>query len=101
MKTQHFINALLTPVVAGTQVANFNVSVSVAAEYGCNETCYEAFSEGIAKDFAELGALYNESFYATAKNFSNSVPGDILKWQSIDPKDFAGSVAPGISAYRI
>jgi fermentation-respiration switch protein FrsA (DUF1100 family) len=101
MKTQHFINALLPPVVAGTQVANFNVSASIAAQYGCNGTCYEAFSTGIAEDFAEFGALYNESFYATARNFSNSVPGDILKWQSIDPKDFAGSVPPGISAYRI
>ncbi|KAJ4382552.1 hypothetical protein N0V86_001774 [Didymella sp. IMI 355093] len=101
MKIQFLINALLTPAVAGTQVANFNVSTSVAAQYGCNGSCYEAFSEGIAEDFAEFGAIYNESFYATAKNFSSSAPGDILKFQPIDPKVFTGTVPPGISAFRI
>lgn len=100
MKLQIILNTLLVPAVAGTQVANFNVSAKVAAEYGCNGTCYEAFSAGIAEDYAEFGALYNNSFYATAKNFSGSAPGDLLKYQPIHPKDLKGSVPKGITAYR-
>lgn len=101
MRLQLFINAILAPVATSTQVANFNVSPSVAAEYGCNGTCYKAFSAGIAEDFAEFGALYNESFYETAKNFSCSAPGDLLKYQPINPQTIAGSVPKGITAYRI
>ncbi|KAF1925373.1 alpha/beta-hydrolase [Didymella exigua CBS 183.55] len=101
MKTQVLLNTFLAPVVAGTQVANFNVSASIAAQYGCNDTCYEAFSAGIARDFAEFGAVYDVDFYATAKNFSSSAPGDILKFEPINSKDLTGSVPPGISAYRI
>ena len=101
MRLQLFINAILAPVATSTQVANFNVSPSVAAEYGCNDTCYKAFSAGIAEDFAEFGALYNESFYETAKNFSCSAPGDLLKYQPINPQTIAGSVPKGITAYRI
>lgn len=101
MRTQLFLNALISPAVTGTQVANFNVTANVAALYGCNSTCYEAFSKGIANDFAEFGALYNENFYTAADNFSSSAPGDMLKYQPIDPKDLTGSIPPGISAYRI
>ncbi|KAF3001853.1 hypothetical protein E8E13_004454 [Curvularia kusanoi] len=100
MKPQFLINALLPSLVTSRQVANFNVSANVAAQYGCNGTCYDAFSAGVAEDFAEFGALYNESFYATAKNFSGSAPGDLLKYQPIDPEAIAGSVPKGITAYR-
>ncbi|KAJ4986010.1 hypothetical protein SVAN01_08488 [Stagonosporopsis vannaccii] len=101
MRSQTLLTALLGSTVIGSQVANFNISASNAAQYGCNATCYEAFSAGLAEDFAEFGALYDESFYATAKNFTGSLPGDILKTQPINPEDYSGSVPKGIAAYRI
>lgn len=101
MRSQFLFSTIATSAVTGSQVANFNVSATVAAQYGCNATCYEAFSAGIAADFAEFGALYDESFYATATNFSGSVPGDVLKFQPIDPAELSGSVPMGVSAYRI
>ena len=101
MKSQLLLNAVLSPAVAGSQVANLNVSASVAAQYGCNATCYEAFSAGLASDAAEFGALYNEGFYSTATNFSNSLPGDVLKFEPVDPAEISGSVPAGTTAYRI
>lgn len=100
MRSQILMSALLSSTVTGSQVANFNISAITAAQYGCNATCYESFSAGLAEDFAEFGSLYNEGFYATAKNFTKSVPGDILKFEPINPEDFSGSLPKGITAYR-
>lgn len=78
-----------------------NVLACTTAQYACTTTCYKAFSASIAEDLAELGASHNESFYATAKNFTGSVPGDILKFGLIELKELSGSVPEGITAYQI
>jgi len=77
MRSQALICALLSLTVISSQVANLNVSACTAAQYACNATCYKAFTAGIAEDLSDFGALYHESFYVTAKNFTGSVPGDI------------------------
>ncbi|CAN9148270.1 unnamed protein product [Alternaria alternata] len=77
-----------------------NVSATVAAQYDCNTTCYAAFRTAISTDATNYGNLYDEDFYATASNFSTSIPGDILKYQPIDPKDLSDSVPLGATAYR-
>ncbi|KAF2624451.1 hypothetical protein BU25DRAFT_442095 [Macroventuria anomochaeta] len=94
-------SARLWLAVTSSQVANLNISANVASEYGCNATCYKALSAGLAIDAAAYGALYNEDFYATADNFSASVPGDILKFQPINSDDLSGSVPKGTTAYRL
>lgn len=84
------------------QAANFNVSTSTAAQYGCKGDCYTVFTQGLLADQALYGVQYNASFYATASNFSNSTssPGDLLKFSPIDPSLLSG-VPPGITAYRM
>ncbi|KAL1793895.1 hypothetical protein ACET3X_007316 [Alternaria dauci] len=101
MKSHVLLGILLPSIVTATQVANFNVSASVAADYDCKDTCYKAFSAGLAIDAAAYGSLYDDNFYATAKNFSSSAPGDILKFQPVNPGELSSSVPKGTTAYRL
>jgi hypothetical protein len=82
-----------------SQAANFNISETVAAKYGGNSTCYTNFQEGLASGQSFFGALYDEDFYATASTFSTSLPGDILKFKSINVTTL-NSVPDGMTAYR-
>lgn len=82
-----------------SQAANFNISESVAAQYGCNSTCYTNFQEGLALDQVAYGSLYDEEFYATTDNFSTSVPGDLLKFAPINASTLS-DIPAGITAYR-
>lgn len=101
MKPQlFFLLAILSPAIVAKQVANLNISSADAAQYGCENTCYETFSAGLAEDNEVIGGLYDEDFYATAANFSGSVPGDILKVQRIDPQKFSDKIPEGTTAYR-
>lgn len=83
----------------GIQAANFNVSEAVAAQYGCTGDCYTAFSAGLAEDALLFGAQYNEDFYRTASNFSTSAPGDLLKFEPIDPTTLS-DIPGGTTVYR-
>ncbi|KAJ5865419.1 uncharacterized protein N7529_007335 [Penicillium soppii] len=89
----------LMPSIQAIQVANFNVSEYIASKYGCDSTCYETFREGIAVDRASYGAIYDAGFYETAHNFSNSMPGDALKLESVNAT-LLHDIPKGVTAYR-
>lgn len=92
--------ALLGPLGSlATQIANFNVTEEVAATYGCDAACYAYFSYGLSWDQNYFGNGFDEDFYATASNFSTSDPGDVLKFQPIDP-DTLSDIPEGTTAYR-
>jgi hypothetical protein len=89
----------LIPSIQAIQVANFNVSENIASKYGCDSTCYSNFQEGIAVDSASYGAIYDAGFYETARNFSNSKPGDALKLESVNAT-LLHDIPKGVTAYR-
>ncbi|KAI4595691.1 hypothetical protein KJ359_006681 [Pestalotiopsis sp. 9143b] len=100
--TLKFLPALLGlfPLAShASQAANFNISESVAAQYGRNSTCYTNFQEGLAADQSAYGSLYDEEFYATADNFSTSLPGDLLKFAPINASTLS-DIPAGMTAYR-
>ncbi|KAF7531122.1 hypothetical protein G7054_g9170 [Neopestalotiopsis clavispora] len=91
--------ATASQVANAVQVANFNVSAETALDYGCDAACYEYFSYGLEYDAVYFGSLYDEDFYATADNFSTSSPGDLLKFQPIDPANLS-EIPDGTTSYR-
>ncbi|KAF5637166.1 prolyl aminopeptidase (secreted) [Fusarium sp. NRRL 52700] len=102
---QSFLLALalhmLSSVLAAAGASNFDVSADVASTYGCGPECYQILQ--VANQLDRSGVFtppgFDFDFYATAKNFSGSAPGDLLKLQPLDPKPL--DIADGITAYRI
>ncbi|OGM48462.1 hypothetical protein ABOM_003412 [Aspergillus bombycis] len=78
--------------------ANFNLSTATLETYGCDTTCQAVFDYAQAEDRTLFGTDFEFGFYATASNFSRSQPGDLLKFEAIDPNDL--DVISGMSAYR-
>ncbi|KAJ8118476.1 hypothetical protein OPT61_g565 [Boeremia exigua] len=79
--------------------SNFPVSPDLAAQYACGNTCQENIQAASAKDLEDFDMSFDFEFYATAKNFSGSRPGDVLKLQPVDPK--LTGIPAGIAAYRL
>ncbi|EAW20397.1 alpha/beta hydrolase family protein [Aspergillus fischeri NRRL 181] len=81
------------------QASNFPVSPEVAAQYGCGKTCQESLNQTNSKDLDDFDTPFDFDFYATANNFSNSKPGDLLKLHPVDPDllDLPG----GVATYKI
>ncbi|KUM57446.1 hypothetical protein ACN42_g9742 [Penicillium freii] len=90
---------VLLPSTLAIQVANLNVSESVASKYGCDLTCYKNFQEGLSEDIASYGAIYDASFYETAHNFSTSKPGDALKLEPVNAT-LLHDIPKGTTAYK-
>ncbi|KAL4918119.1 Alpha/Beta hydrolase protein [Aspergillus aurantiobrunneus] len=88
-------------VAAGTteQASNFPVSPEVAAQYGCGKTCQESLNQANSKDLGDFNTPFDFDFYATANNFSNSKPGDLLKLSPVDTDLL--DVPAGIATYKI
>lgn len=80
------------------QVANFNVTQATAASFGCGDACFEVLQSTVAYDREYVGADFDTEFYATAANFSTAKPGDLLKFQALDPANL--TTLSGVSAYR-
>lgn len=78
--------------------ANFNASTSTLTSLGCDTACQRVFSEGQKKDVEMFGTDFDFDFYATARNFSSSKPGDLLKFQPLNGSSL--SVIKGLTAYR-
>ncbi|KAF7596470.1 hypothetical protein BBP40_001342 [Aspergillus hancockii] len=85
-------------LAAARAAANLNVSATTLETYGCDATCQAVFNSAQAKDRELFGTDFEFGFYATASNFSSSQPGDLLKFEAINPSDL--DVITGISAYR-
>lgn len=80
------------------QAANFNASASTLASLGCDAVCQRAFNAGREADVEQFGTDFDFDFYATARNFSSSMPGDLLKFEPLNGSSL--DVVYGLSAYR-
>ena len=99
MLTLTILLGLAAPsLTAAKAAANFNLSTTTLETYGCDATCQEVFNYAQAEDRTLFGTDFEFGFYATASNFSRSQPGDLLKFEAIDPDDL--DVLSGMSAYR-
>lgn len=78
--------------------ANFNASTSTLESLGCDAACQHAFANGQKQDVEMFGTDFDFDFYATARNFSLSKPGDLLKFQPLNGSSL--DVINGLSAYR-
>lgn len=78
--------------------ANLNASTGTLASLGCDAACQHAFYAGQKADIEMFGTDFDFDFYATARNFSSSKPGDLLKFQPLNASSL--SVINGFSAYR-
>ncbi|KAH8705785.1 Alpha/Beta hydrolase protein [Talaromyces proteolyticus] len=93
-----FLASMARAWMATGQASNFNVSEEVALTYGCNETCQKVLSLTNAADLKTLGTAFDFDFYATADNFSASVPGDLLKLGAINSSNL--DVPAGMTTFR-
>ena len=69
-------------------------------KYGCEEECQENLRQGMKADreiFREYPFDYD--FYATASNFSDAKPGDVLKFEPFNVSTL--SIPPDLTAYKI
>lgn len=83
---------------AANLAANFKASASTLASLGCDTTCQQNFQEGQQKDVEKFGNDFDFQFYNTARNFSDSKPGDILKFQALNGSSL--NSVNGLAAYR-
>ncbi|KAF2629490.1 alpha/beta-hydrolase [Macroventuria anomochaeta] len=93
-----FLIAVAVYASTPDRASNFPVSPDVAAQYECGSTCQENIQAASATDLEDFDMPFDFDFYTTAKNFSGSKPGDILKLQPVDPK--LAKFPAGIAAYR-
>ncbi|KAJ3498909.1 hypothetical protein NLG97_g762 [Lecanicillium saksenae] len=93
-------SSLLYLGAVATQVANFNISREAAEAHDCGAVCQKRLDLTIPADVTAVGRDFDVDFYATAANFSrtSSTPGDVLKFEGIDPKTL--SIDGGAAAYR-
>lgn len=77
-----------------------NFTAAEVKPYDCGEKCQENIRQGFKKD-RELfqGYPFDYEFYATACNFSNAEPGDVLKLQPYNVSTL--SIAPSLTAYKM
>lgn len=86
------------------QGSNFDITPEFAISHGCNQKCQAALREANEEDLAEFGHDFNFAFYETSRNFISSKPGDLLKFDQIDPRTLhirRGNRFYRIEAYRM
>ena len=88
----------LTRATNPGQASNFDVDPAVADNYACGSACQANLKQTNAGDLEIFGTSFDFDFYATAKNFSTSRAGDLLKIQPISTSDL--SVPPGVAVYK-
>lgn len=84
--------------VSAELACNFNVSSTFANANGCGDQCQATLIQANAADHAEVGNDFDFAFYDTAKNFTGSKAGDLLKLQPLDPGPL--NIRAGTTVYR-
>lgn len=84
----------------GARPNDKNFTAAEVEPYGCEETCQANVRQGEQAD-RELfqGYPFDYDFYATASNFSNAQPGDVLKLEQANVSTL--SVPPSLAAYKL
>lgn len=90
---------LSTAAAAVSQLANQPLLPLQADAHSCGAACYAFYNQSAPAEGALFGAQFDYDFYATAKNFTGSKPGDLLKLEPINPKQLASD--PGTTVYRM
>lgn len=78
---------MTSSLTAASEAANFNLSSATFRQYGCDEKCEQLFDLAQEQDRKFFGSEFDFDFYATAADFSRSHPGDLLKFESVNPSD--------------
>ncbi|KAM3427528.1 hypothetical protein MY4824_009392 [Beauveria thailandica] len=92
--------ATVAAVTAADQVANFILPEAAYPAYGCGEECQKAINQAVPADIVAVGLDFDSGFYATADNFSTSLPpGEVLKFETLDANDRL--VSSGTSLFRL
>ncbi|KAM0740335.1 hypothetical protein ACQRIT_005519 [Beauveria bassiana] len=87
-------------VTAADQVANFFLPEATYPAYGCGEECQKAINQAVPADITTVGLDFDSGFYATADNFSTSLPpGEVLKFETLNAND--RTVSSGTSLFRL
>ncbi|TQS33372.1 hypothetical protein Golomagni_06288 [Golovinomyces magnicellulatus] len=94
-----FLFPILTAGLASAQLADQYITPLQADAYSCGAACYAAYNASAEAELVNLQGLGKGDFYETAKNFTGSKPGDLLKLEALDPKTLF--TQPGTTAYRI
>lgn len=81
------------------QASDFPVSAEVAQQHSCGQACQSLLNQTIPASLEIFGTNFDFDFYETARNFSSSKPGDLLKLQAVDPSTI--NVAGGVAVYKI
>ncbi|KAF3482535.1 prolyl aminopeptidase (secreted protein) [Arthroderma uncinatum] len=99
MRLSHSLLVYLVPLATALQAANFNVSKALAESHSCGSECQRRLNNTIPADVAILSRDFDFSFYQTAANFFSSLaPGEVLKFQRINPKNL--TIDGGATAFR-
>ncbi|KAI9038886.1 alpha/beta hydrolase family protein [Aspergillus affinis] len=78
--------------------ANFNLSFSTMQQYGCDKECQRIFALAQSEDRKQFGTDFDFDFYATSPHFNGSRPGDLLKFEPVNPTTL--DIVSGVSVYR-
>ncbi|KAM3506027.1 hypothetical protein MY11210_007719 [Beauveria gryllotalpidicola] len=92
--------ATVVAVTAADQVANFILPEAEYPAYGCGDKCQKAINQAVPSDMTTVGLDFDSAFYATAHNFSTSLPpGEVLKFETLNANDRL--VSSGTSLFRL
>lgn len=75
---------LLLGTATADKAANFDISLAQAAAHDCDIACMAAYAAVQSSILGQWGSAWDDKFYSTAANFTESKPGDLLKLQRID-----------------
>ncbi|KAJ3498645.1 hypothetical protein NLG97_g974 [Lecanicillium saksenae] len=89
----------LAKVALAELACNFDVSNDFADANGCGAKCQDILRHANAYDHTQVGKNFDFSFYQTAKNFTGSKPGDLLKLEPADPVPL--NIKAGTTVYRM
>ena len=85
-------------LTAASKAANFDLPSAIFREHGCGEECEQLFNLAEKQDRQLFSSDFDFDFYATAPDFIGSHPGDLLKFESVNPNNL--KISSGITIYR-
>lgn len=92
------LGLITSSFTAASEAANFDLPSATFREHGCDEECQQLFNLAEEQDRQLFSSDFDFDFYATAPDFKGSHPGDLLKFEHINPSDL--NITLGITVYR-
>ncbi|CAG9948556.1 unnamed protein product [Clonostachys rosea f. rosea IK726] len=82
------------------QASNFDVPTEVAESHSCDAICQQIITQMNVLDLGTFGTNFDFDFYATAANFSESKPGDLLKLLPLSNSSTISNAPEGVTVYK-